>query len=184
LPNNSIIVISGEQGEGKTTLLRKIIEELSFKDFKPGGILSSGKWKNNKRDDIIAKNLSTNEEILFCRRVHKDKWIKSGYFYINPDSLPFSIKAVEEKNCDYFILDEIGRFEMEKKGWYEALITLMNYSGKPIIIVVRKNFLSEILTRFSIQAEKIIFANQDKNKAVTEILPNSFFELIEGQKNE
>lgn len=184
MSSNSITVISGEQGEGKTTLLRKIIEELSFKDFKPGGILSLGIWKNNKRDDIIARNISSDEEILFCQREYQEKWIKSGFFYINPASLSFSIKATEEKNCDYFILDEIGRFEIEEKGWYQALITLLNHSAKPIIIVVRKSFLNEVLTKFSIQPEKIIFAEQNKDKTVSDILPDSFFELIQRQKNE
>lgn len=184
MPGKSITIISGEQGEGKTTLLRKIIDELSLKDFKPGGILSSGKWKKNKRDDIIARNLSSEEEILFCQREHKENWIKSGFFYINPESLTFSLKAVEEKNCDYFILDEIGRFEIEEKGWYQALITLLNHSEKPIIIVVRKSFLNEVLTKFSIQPEKIIFAEQNKDKTASDILPDSFFELIQRQKNE
>lgn len=181
--SHSITIISGEQAEGKTTLLRKIIEELSLKDFKPGGILSSGKWKKNKRDDIIARNLSSEEEILFCQREHKENWIKSGFFYINPESLTFSLKAVEEKNCDYFVLDEVGRFEMEKKGWYPALLALLNYSAKPVIIVARKSLLNEVLSRFSIQPEKIIFAEKNKNKSVSEILPASFFELINLQKN-
>jgi nucleoside-triphosphatase len=184
LPGNSITVITGEQGEGKTTLLRKIIRELSFKDFKAGGILSLGIWKNNKRDDIIARNLSSEEEILFCQREYKENWIKSGFFYINPDSLVFSIKAVEEKNCDYFVLDEVGRFEMEEKGWHRAFITLINCSAKPVIIVIRKAFLNEVLTKFSIQPDKIIFAEKNKDKTVSDILPDSFFRLIQRQNNE
>lgn len=175
---NSVSIISGKQGEGKTILLQKIIKELSSLGLQPGGIISQGIWRNNLRDEIKARNLHTNEEILFCQRNPTKSWISSGNFWINPDSIPFSLAAIREKNCDYIVLDEIGKFELDGKGWFEAIRFLLKNNNKPLILVVRNTLIEDVLLKFSIHPEIIISVNQDKNKPVLEILPKSILKLI------
>lgn len=176
---NSITIISGKQGEGKSTLLKRIIDELGNKGLKPGGIFSHGTWKNGLRDEIYAKNLYTGEEIIFCLRNHQKDWVKSGNFYLNPSYIEFSLSTIYETNCDYFILDEVGKFELDEKGWFDALTFLLKHSEKPMIIVVRDSFLKEVLKKFSFQPEKVIIIERDKTKPVENILPKSFMKLID-----
>jgi nucleoside-triphosphatase THEP1 len=173
-----ITVITGTQGEGKSTLLKRIIDYLILKGLKPGGILTDGIWKDGRRDFLIARNISTQKEIPFCQREAKLGWLSAGSFYLNPAANSFALEAVKTKHCEVFIIDEIGKFELEEKGWYDAFTYLLRKKNIPLIFVIRDSFLNIILSRFSFTPEKLIIVDYDKEKPVEEILSPSISALI------
>lgn len=173
-----VTVITGKQGEGKSTLLKRIIDYLTSNGLKPGGILTDGIWKDGRRDLIHARNISSQKEILFCQREDKTGWASVGNFYVNPAANEFALEALKTKDCEVFIIDEIGKFELEEKGWYDAVTYLLKKENKPLILVIRDVFVGEISSKFSFTPEKMIIIENDKEKPVEEILPLSISALI------
>lgn len=171
-------IVTGRQGEGKTTLLLRLIEFLKTKELKPGGIISRGNWINNKRDQIRAINLDTGEEILFCQRGFRKDWIRVGNFYVNPAYEAFSMKAVSAVKPDYFVLDEIGRFELQEKGWFMALKYLIGHPEKPLIISIRDSFIDEVIAKLGLIPEKIISVEQSKFTPIQEMIPESIISIL------
>lgn len=173
-----LLIVTGQQGEGKTSLLLTLIDYLKTYGLKPGGIISNGIWKNQKRDEIKAVNLYTGEEILFCQRDYRNGWTKVGNFYINPLSQEFSMKAVMTGEPDYYVLDELGKFELEGNGWFEATNYLIKNSYKPVIASIRDSFVDLITNKFSILPEKIVSVKQSKVMPLHGLLPDSINMLL------
>ncbi len=179
--NFPLLIISGQQGEGKTTLLLSFVEFLKAKGLNPGGIISKGSWKNNKRDEIKAVNLDNMEDILFCQRDFRKDWIKVGNFYVNPASEEFSMKAVLTVKPDFFVFDELGSFELQEQGWFKAFNYIKQQNTKPIIVIIRDSFLDLVSAKLNLLPEKIVCVKQGKTTPVDELLSESFISLIKNQ---
>ncbi len=155
----NIIIITGKQGSGKTTFLQEMIFGLTRKGIQIAGILAEGFWKNYERDHFELIDLKSKNSILFCSREPKEGWEKLNRFYINPDGQKFGEAALDPdylKNADIVVIDEIGPFELEGKGWAKAIESvLMKLPEVNMIWVVRDNLLSEVARYFKIKPLKI-----------------------------
>lgn len=181
-PKPKLVFIAGQQGEGKTTLLKKILRYLNGKGLKAGGILSEGTWKNNARDHIVSVNLSNGNNILFGQRTAIAHWKKIGSFYINPSYMDFASEALKESDCDLFVVDEVGRFELEENAWYHPLKKLLKETGKPMIWVVRESFTELIQEKFSVKPEKILHVSACQNQPAEKLLSPSLLRLLDKNK--
>lgn len=156
---HNIIIITGEQGSGKTTFLQEMLFELTNKDVQIGGILAEGFWKNYERDSFALIDLKSNNKLLYCQREPKDGWEKVRQFYINPDGQKFGEHALDTdnlKNADIVFIDEIGPFEIKGKGWAKAIDSLLNVIPKKTMVwVVRKSMLNEVTKHFKIKPLEI-----------------------------
>ena len=156
---NKIIIITGEQGSGKTTFLQEMIFELANNDVQIAGILAEGFWKNYERDYFELIDLKSKNRLLYCQRKPKDGWEKLRHFYINPDGQKFGEAALDPgylKNADIVVIDEIGPFELKGKGWAKAIESILK--GLPeltMVWVVRKSLLEEVASHFNIQPLKV-----------------------------
>jgi nucleoside-triphosphatase len=156
---HKIIIITGEQGSGKTTFLQEMIVGLVNNGLKAGGILAEGFWKNYERDHFKLIDLKSKNSILFCQREPKEGWEKLRHFYINPDGQKFGEAALDPeymKNSDIIVVDEIGPFELKGKGWANSIENLLRiFTDKKMIWVVRNSLLDEVSRHFKIQPSKI-----------------------------
>lgn len=177
-----LVFITGQKGEGKTTLLKKILMYLNDKGLKAGGILSEGTWKNNDRDLIVSVNLTNGNSILFCQRTEVPGWEKIGRFYINPSYMDFASEALKESDCDFYVVDEVGKFELEEIGWYQPLKKLLNKTDKPMIWVVRESFVELIRGKFSVTPEKVLPAGACQNQPEEKLLSPSLLRLCDNKE--
>ena len=156
---HKIIILTGEQGSGKTTFLQEMIFGLAIKGVQTAGILAEGFWKNYERDYFELINLKSKNRILYCQRDPKDGWEKLRHFYINPDGQKFGEAALDPnhlKNTDIVVIDEIGPFELKGKGWAKAIESiLVGLPESTMIWVVRKSLLNEVIDHFKINPMKI-----------------------------
>ncbi len=154
-----IIIITGEQGSGKTTFLQEIIFGLANNDVQIAGILAEGFWKNYERDHFELIDLKSKNRLLYCQREPKDGWEKLRHFYINPDGQKFGEAALDSnylKNADIVVIDEIGPFELKDKGWAKAIESILRELPELTMIwVVRKSLLNEVTDHFKITPLKI-----------------------------
>jgi nucleoside-triphosphatase len=149
-----LIIISGERGEGKTTFLAQIVQELRKRKLKVGGILALGYWKQGVRDRFEIVNLSDDTSRIYCQRNPVEGWEKVVHFYINPEGDKFGNQALDTqilKDSDWVIIDEVGPFELQGKGWATAMQKLIHELNKPMIWVVRKSLVDKVIANWKVE---------------------------------
>jgi len=171
---NKIYIISGSQGEGKTSFLIGLIGQLKNRGLHIGGIIAHGYWKNNQRDRFELENLRSGERLLFCsRKAHAD-WQKIRRFYINPKGEEFGNKALVSninRPPDLIVIDEVGPFEIENNGWSDSIHALLGKTNLPMIWVVRNQLVDEVIAHFKISRyEEIKISEQSPETMIIKIL--------------
>lgn len=177
---NSIFVISGTQGEGKSTFLEKILEEFDQNKIKYGGILARGQWKNNIRNKFELIDLKSGGSVIFCQKDEMPGWEKIRSFYINPAGTDFGNKALQHhylKDIDIVIIDELGPFELMGKGWTFAVNEIINNTGMPMIWVIRESLLQEIIAYYKITTFRVFNIKTETPTRVSKLI----FEAIKGK---
>ena len=149
-----IIVITGEQGSGKTTQLLNLVSGLKKLGLKPGGFIAEGFWEQNKRSHFDLVDVKTGNRILFCSKNMQPDWDKAGPFFINPAAVAFGEKLLNPSivvQDDFIAIDEIGPFELAGKGWTKAITNLLKaLPAKQMIWVVRYSLLHNVGEYFGI----------------------------------
>jgi nucleoside-triphosphatase THEP1 len=163
---NKIFIITGSRGSGKTTFLENLTLELKNQSVLTAGFKAKGFWQNNTRSHFEIVDLITEEKRLFCTVEQVSGWEKIGHYYLNPLAVDFGEEILEPNQSNQFSLfaiDEIGTFELQGKGWFNAIQKRIKSSPNiPMIWVVRSNLLQEVLEYFNIQNFEIIFSNKGK----------------------
>ena len=172
-----IVIITGEQGSGKTTFLQEIIFGLANKNVQIAGILAEGFWKNYERDHFELIDLKSKNSILYCQRKPKEGWEKLRHFYINPDGQKFGEAALDTgylMNADIVVIDEIGPFELQGKGWANAILSILKRLPDMLMIwVVRESLLKEVTTHYRIKPLKVYHVEEICAENVTSYILKS-----------
>lgn len=148
-----IFIITGNQGEGKTTFLKQVLQELSWAGIKTTGFYAEGKWENNQRTAFEIVNVQGGEQRLLCCDKETAGFEKAGRFYFDPRTIRWGEnllgKAGQRERC-LFVLDEIGKFELAQKVWYPVFFSLLT-EKRPLLITVRKEILEVVIQYFRIR---------------------------------
>jgi len=158
-----IFIITGMQGSGKTTLIREVVQTLRKNGVRTGGIVAEGKWINSKRDSFDLVDLQTDERMVFCQRTLVDGWEKLRSFYINPDGKQFGGAALDIdhlKNAHLIVIDEIGPFELQGKGWAHPFEGIVNSLNIPLLISVREGLVEEVANKWKLKLAKVYRTGQ------------------------
>ncbi len=169
-----ILILTGNQGVGKTTFLEELIKILRYKSISVGGILSKGYWKDNERDSFDIVNIKTGQSVLLCDKIYSEDSIKFKDFYFKHRGIHFGEKALDKSNFrskDIVAIDEIGGFELEDKGWSKKINDLMKTKKLNMIWVVRKCFVELVIKKWNV-IKPVIWdvEKQDVNKIAKEII--------------
>ncbi len=155
----NIFIITGEQGSGKTTFLKQLIDQLKQNKLCVGGIVAEGFWKDGQRERFNLVDQLSGDSIVYCQREQKKGWEKIRHFYINPKGQSFGEQALsidKLKISDVIAIDEIGPFELQGKGWAVSLKRIMKHHKLTVILIVRELLLDEIISYFQLENPIII----------------------------
>jgi len=147
-----VYILTGETGEGKTTLLRKLTAELKEKRIRAGGILAPRLMDGNITSGYDVLDISsgisapflrlTNAEILGVERFTQiEEGYQAGLKALDPDN---------NRESDVIVIDEAGPLEMRGEGWAGRISGLLNISDWQIILVVRKSLVDGMSRKFGI----------------------------------
>lgn len=137
-----MLVLTGEKGSGKTTLVRKAVSG--------GGVLAQGFLSVKEVDRGVVTGISLlilpEHEIVpmaSTTPMETDMFTKRFYFY------PGVFDRVNRRFLDIrpdvpFVFDEFGLLEMEGKGHYPVFRTIVE-SSHPSLIVVRRELKDHLV---------------------------------------
>lgn len=151
--STQVFIISGKQGEGKTNFLQNLCISLNTNNIGVAGILALGTWKRNQRDSFTLLDITSGEKMIFGQTEEKKGWEKIRKFYINPRGEEFGKRALsveKVKQKQVIVIDEIGPFELQGKGWAKELKIWADDQSKILILSVREQLVEEVIKHFKL----------------------------------
>lgn len=153
MQTSKVFIITGHQGEGKTTFLKQVLPELNQSGIKTAGFYAEGRWENDLRTAFEIVDIRGSGQRLLCCDKKSPGSEKIGRFYFDPSAIRWGESilngAKQEGGC-LFVLDEIGKFELTGKVWYSVFFDLLA-EKRPVLITVRKEILESLIQYFLIR---------------------------------
>ena len=142
------IGITGMPSVGKTQTLIKIIESLEERGYNVEGMVTEPILEKKKRVGFYVVDWQTREKEVFAH-IDIDSKDKVGRYGIDIGALekvgiPAIEKAINDKEIDIIIIDEIGKMEMLSERFCEVVIDTLD-SDKPMIVTLHKKSRSPLL---------------------------------------
>lgn len=156
--NKKVLIISGAMGEGKTTFAGKLAENLMSKDIEVRGILTERIIENGKTTGYDILDISSKEKEKFLRITSDKKLEKIGRYSIFVQGLHKGKEALSPGQFrGVMVIDEIGRLELENKGWAGCLSTLLDMASARLVITVRDSFVDEVIKKWNLENRYVVY---------------------------
>ena len=155
-----ILVITGGRGVGKTTFCQKVIEATRASGLKVAGLLSPGRYENQKRNGIFAVDLAGGEFRLAASPVAGEiDGIRFGAWSF--DSTVFewgNQRLLESGGTDVLVIDELGFLEFDlSTGWRSSFAVLKTKNFRLALIVIRPECIESFTDLgFSFQVKQVL----------------------------
>lgn len=146
-----VYILTGEQGEGKTTFLLKMLVELSDMGVKVTGIVAPGYFHNGARSGFSIIDVATGRSEELCSKTPSRCSERHGAYYFRHAGLSFgrlALRTPTVRAADLIVVDEVGRFELEGAVWGRCIDRLVNTAHQPMIWTVRRCFVDAVAERW------------------------------------
>jgi nucleoside-triphosphatase THEP1 len=135
------IFITGNPGCGKSTLIKRLLEELSAE--KVSGIITPEIRADGKRKGFKIVDLASGrEEILASENIGRGPGVSR--YKVNLEGIDIIMDKFLEsyEGSEYVVIDEIGMMEFYSKKFREIIAMVLN-SSKVVIATLSKRFIKE-----------------------------------------
>ena len=172
---NQCLLILGESKIGKSTILKKIINNLRSREYSVGGFITKPKKLHKNEFGFEITDLTTLNQVYYA----------SNNFNIGPkvDQVRVSINELSEfcKNklypaisvSDVFILDKISKMELCSSSIKEYIYNLISIP-KPVIGVIDFFIHDKVLDQFRKSVSNVIEVTIENR----DTLPDEITEII------
>ncbi|MBC8382600.1 MAG: NTPase [Candidatus Cloacimonetes bacterium] len=156
------ILITGYPGVGKTTIINKIIKDLSCSI---GGFYTHEMRENGRRTGFYITDFEGNQMIMASERSNSPYRVNK--YGVNIDAFEkIGIPAMERalQNADLIVIDEIGRMEMFSPKFCDMLRIVFD-SDKPLLAIIKKidcELTKELKEREDIIIFEVTANNRDR----------------------
>lgn len=153
-----VYIITGAQGEGKSTRCTEIIRKLKSNGESVGGIIAPGFWENNARYRFDLMDVKTEQRMPFAQREAKAGWKKIKTFYFNPEAIKKGeaiLHAAVQEN-EWIVLDELGKLDLHGEVWGPVFTDLIHKHHKKWIISIRDLFVNEAIVHWNLPNVKTL----------------------------
>ncbi len=161
--SNKIFIITGSVGEGKTTHIQNIVETLKNQNISIGGILSPRILENGITAGYDVVDIMTNDRAAFLRKTDDEKSPEIGSYSILSEGIQTGRKALKKSlnNNQVVVIDEVGRLELNNKGWAEDIKSLLNGSNCNLVLSVRERFIEEVVEKWDLKDYTILHVSDN-----------------------
>jgi len=166
-----IFILTGPVHSGKTTLLKRMIQEFKRKKLVIHGFLNVAVFKGQERTGYDLFDLNEEKSIPLIRRTGKKDWQRVGSYFFVPSGLEEAQRIISRsQNSDICVVDEVGPLELSGKGFWPALKPILFPPLTSFLITVRKSILQDFLSILE-ETDTKVFDMREKDV---------YFRLIEG----
>ena len=168
LKNNEqpkIFILKGTKAGGKTTFLKALIQKLKEQNLKISGFYSPRIIEN---DDTIGYELTLIDTEKTYPFLSKSNSSDIGAFKVNQNTLKDAnqyLKSLNKNNTQLVIIDEVGRWELQHKGWYES-IEYLNQKSIPQLWLVRDTFIDKVREELALNNVLVFDCQEDTIQSV------------------
>jgi len=154
-----LIIVTGAIGIGKTTVCKKVIEQVRGQGYSCGGVSTC------KAPDagIIIEDVQTGkkETLAGISNIYHGPHTKKYFF--NPEGIDFGIQAIDGGvSSDILLVDEVGPLELRGEGFVRVIELVSTGEVKNCIMVIRKELLSAFLAQLG--ATPFVFETTAANR--------------------
>ncbi|NLH49190.1 MAG: AAA family ATPase [Myxococcales bacterium] len=129
------IILTGHRRVGKTTLCRRLTDELRRVGYRIGGVLTETQ-ADEKGRTLVVHDLAAGSSAPLASTLWGGPGQTQGPFTFSDDALYKAIKAIGlGMSADLLVIDEIGPLEMKRQGFF------------PILHIVRRSRNSLLVVR-------------------------------------
>jgi len=167
------MIISGNQGEGKTNFVKQLVHLLNRKSIPCAGFYAEGYWDQNLRSAFDLVEVNGSGRLCLCNLVAGENDIAFRRFYFKRDALLKGEEILMRNEGAHKIIfvDEIGMLEIDGKGWAPALNRLMLNPPLALVLTVRKTLVKSVCECFGIiPAFNWQLADTDPEDALRDII--------------
>jgi nucleoside-triphosphatase len=167
-----VLLLTGNPGVGKTTVLTKTVNSLKEKGYCVGGMISREVRENGVRAGFEILDLKSDRR-GWLAHVDQKSGPKVGKYRVNMEDLEFVgamaiAKAVE--NCAVVAIDEIGPMELFSVEFKEATQKALE-SSKPVLAVVHWKVRDKLITEAKTREDsKIFMVTKENRNKLSEII--------------
>ncbi len=151
--NPRVIILTGNSGDGKTNMIKSIIENESLEGIDIHGFYSIGDWVENERDAYRIVDIRSQASELLCERSGPVSEWQAGPFNFRRPGLDFGCKILNsippQLSGNIVIIDEIGHLELKDEGWGICMNELVK-SKRRMIWTVRPSLLDAVIAKWGL----------------------------------
>ncbi|OFY51503.1 MAG: hypothetical protein A2W85_01000 [Bacteroidetes bacterium GWF2_41_31] len=149
-----ILLLFGQQNEGKTTKLLEIYNEIIKLEIDSMGFVAPGVWHYGQKTGYQLLELPSLLSLPLASLIADQNPVQYGRFYFNHATIEYGnqliLDAIKTKPAVFFI-DEIGRFELEGQIWHDSFQLLTQCKNMTLIAGVREQYLAGVKEKFKLQ---------------------------------
>jgi nucleoside-triphosphatase THEP1 len=141
-----IFILTGPVDSGKTTFLKRVIEELKKQKIKMDGFLSEAIVKDKEKIGYDLVDLGVGKSVPFIRKSGQQDWQRIGPYFFIPEGLSRAKKIIlRSREAEILVVDEIGPLELSKQGLWDVLEQVIFQRVQEYLFVLRREILEDFL---------------------------------------
>lgn len=167
------IIITGDIGEGKTTFIKSVVNELKSDHLEIKGFLAPEALDGKIKTGYDLLNISDNTETEFIRRYELPDAIHFRQFYFIRAGMEMGntiLLKYKDNPSGVLIIDEIGPLELEVGGWATMLNQLVGIPQYKMIWVVRRGVLADVINKWNLKDPLILDISNIRISQAKEII--------------
>jgi nucleoside-triphosphatase len=160
-----VLLLTGNPGVGKTTVLTKAINALKEKGYCVGGMISREVREGGTRVGFEILDLGSGRR-GWLAHVNQKAGPQIGKYHVNMEDLnTIGAKAVADavEKCDVIAIDEIGPMELFSEKFKEATRKALE-SRKPVLAVVHWKATDRLINEAKNREDQETFTVTQENR--------------------
>jgi nucleoside-triphosphatase len=165
-----VLLLTGNPGVGKTTVLAKAVDALKKGGFSVGGMISREVRERGVRVGFEILDIGSGKR-GWLAHVNQQTGPQVGRYHVNIEDLnAVGAKAVADavEKCDVVAIDEVGPMELFSEKFKDATRKALE-SGKPVLAVVHWKARDRLIGEAKSRTDAETFTVTHENR---ELLPN------------